>query len=180
MRASRTLVDGRGAERVALALAAQKLTVRPAQMSDARLMFDWRNHAAVRAVSGTQGPLNWDAHRAWLQQALDDPARALFVGQISNRDVGGIRFDFGEGRRAEVSLYVDPDLHGLGLGPALLRAGEKAADPAIIEARVIEGNTASSRLFAKSGYRQTGPTRWEKRRDSAKSDATPAAYGLPA
>ncbi|MEM6585770.1 MAG: UDP-2,4-diacetamido-2,4,6-trideoxy-beta-L-altropyranose hydrolase, partial [Pseudomonadota bacterium] len=177
--ASQALVDGRGAERVALALAAQRLTVRPAQMSDARQMFDWRNHKAIRAVSGTQNPLNWEAHCAWLQEALNDPTRALFVSQIGNRDVGVIRFDFGEGGGAEVSLYCDPDLHGLGLGSALLRAGERAADPLIVEALVMEGNTASSRLFAKSGYRQTGPTRWEKRRDCAKSDATPAAHGLP-
>lgn len=173
---SRALVDGRGAERVALAMAAQTLRVRLARRDDARLMFDWRNHPASRGVSLQSAPLAWEEHKRWLDRALNDPNRMLFIGAIGERPVGVIRFDFDAAhvspRRAEVSLYCDPDLHGLGLGPALLRAGEIAADPAIINARVVEGNTASHRLFAKSGYRQTASTRWEKRRDAAKSDAS--------
>lgn len=178
--ASKALVDGLGAQRAALAMAAETLTVRPATRADAAMMFEWRNHPSTRAVSGTGEPLVWNDHRDWLERALADPTRAVFVGEIGGRSVGVIRFDFAQPRRAEVSLYCDPDLHGLGLGPALLRAGEEAADPAIIDARVLEGNIASQRLFALSGYRQTGPTRWERRRVAAKSDAIATASGLPA
>ncbi|MEL6706958.1 MAG: UDP-2,4-diacetamido-2,4,6-trideoxy-beta-L-altropyranose hydrolase [Pseudomonadota bacterium] len=172
---SRALVDGRGAERVALALSSETLSVRSARHSDARLMFEWRNHPATRTVSFQSEPLDWGDHKAWLDRVLDDPTRLLFIGEIGNRPVGVIRFDFEASRppprRAEVSLYCDPNLHGLGLGSALLRAGEAAADPALIEARVVEGNSASHRLFAKCGYCQTAPTRWEKRREAANSDA---------
>ncbi|MEM7702477.1 MAG: UDP-2,4-diacetamido-2,4,6-trideoxy-beta-L-altropyranose hydrolase [Pseudomonadota bacterium] len=175
---ARALVDGRGAERVALALAARTLRVRPARRGDARFMFDWRNDPATRAVSIQNEPLSWEEHLAWLKQALRDPNRALFVGEIGQRSVGVIRFDFEASRpplnRAEVSLYCDPDLRGLSIGPALLHAGEEAADPAVVEACIMEGNAASQRLFAKAGYRQTEPTRWEKHRETARSDASPA------
>jgi UDP-2,4-diacetamido-2,4,6-trideoxy-beta-L-altropyranose hydrolase len=161
---SRELVDGLGATRVALALLAQGLSVRPADLGDARMMFDWRGDPAIRAVSRGSDALVWDDHIAWLGAVLEDPARKLFVGEIGGRAVGVIRFDFSVGGRAEVSLYLDPALHGLGLGPHLLLAGEAAADPAIVDATVLEGNRASQALFASCGYVPTGPVTWEKHR----------------
>ncbi len=179
-RKAAALVDGRGAQRVALALAASALKVRPANIADARLMFEWRNHPATRSVSVSRDPLDWNDHCAWLERALSSEAKAILIGEIGGRAVGVIRFDWGVQRCAQVSLYCDPELHGLGLGSGLLRAGEEAAQPAIIEAQVLEHNTASRKLFARNGYRQTGSTRWEKRRDMARSDATTPADPLPA
>ena len=161
---SRELVDGQGATRVALAMLAGTLTVRPATTDDARIMFDWRDDPATRAVSRTSGALEWDGHVAWLERVLADPERQLFVGTIGGRPVGVIRFDFSSEDRAEVSLYLDPALHGLGLGPHLLLAGEDAADPRTVDATVLESNRASQRLFATCGYEQVAPDRWVKQR----------------
>ena len=161
---SRELVDGLGATRVALALLAQGLTVRRARLDDARIMFDWRGDPAIRAVSRGSDPLVWGDHIAWLGAVLEDPARKLFVGEVGGRAVGVIRFDFSVGGRAEVSLYLDPALHGLGLGTHLLLAGEAAADPAIVDATVLEDNRASQALFESCGYVSTGPGTWEKHR----------------
>jgi len=158
------LVDGLGATRASLGLMASSLSVRPATIDDARIMFDWRGDPATRAVSLETDELVWSDHIAWLAHALDDPARNLFVGAIGGRAVGIIRFDFSEKDRAEVSLYLDPTLHGLGLGPHLLLAGEVAAAPAIVDATVLEGNRPSRRLFERCGYHQTGPSTWEKHR----------------
>lgn len=168
--ASRRLVDGGGARRVAMALLAQSLKVRPARLNDAQMMFDWRDHSATRAVSGTHDPLVWEEHIAWLERVLADPARPLYIGEIGGSPVGVIRFDFApqraddEAARAEVSLYCDPALHGLGLGPALLLAGEVAANPAIVDATVLAGNHASRALFEKCGYAASGPTAFVKHR----------------
>lgn len=161
---SRELVDGQGATRVALAMLAGTLTVRPATTDDAQIMFDWRDDPATRAVSRTSGALEWDGHLAWLDHVLADPARQLFVGTIGGRPVGVIRFDFSSEDRAEVSLYLDPALHGLGLGPHLLLAGEAAAHPRTVDATVLESNRASQRLFEICGYEQLAPDRWVKQR----------------
>ncbi|GGA11881.1 UDP-2,4-diacetamido-2,4,6-trideoxy-beta-L-altropyranose hydrolase [Blastomonas marina] len=161
---SRKLVDGLGATRVALAMLAGSLSVRPATADDAQMMFDWRDDPATRAVSLESGALEWRGHVDWLDRVLADPARKLFVGEIGGRPVGVIRFDFSSETRAEVSLYLDPALHGVGLGPALLLAGEAAADPAIVDATVLESNRPSQALFARCGYEQVAPDRWVKRR----------------
>ncbi|MEL6529453.1 MAG: UDP-2,4-diacetamido-2,4,6-trideoxy-beta-L-altropyranose hydrolase [Pseudomonadota bacterium] len=161
---SRKLVDGLGATRSALGILAESLSVRPATPDDSPMMFEWRGHPITRAVSQESSELMWDDHVAWLDRVLGDPDRKLYVGEIGGRPVGVIRFDFAEEARAEVSLYLDPALHGVGLGPHLLLAGEAAADAAIVDATVLTENRPSQRLFARCGYTQTAPTRWKKHR----------------
>ena len=161
---SRALVDGRGALRAALRMLGDRLIVRPATRADAQMMFDWRNAPATRAVSLEQGPLAWDAHLAWLDRILADPTRNLFIGEIGGRAVGVIRFDSSAPDGATVSLYLDPALHGLGLGPQLLLAGEDAVGRKIVEAVVLEDNRPSQRVFEVCGYERVAPDRWVKHR----------------
>ena len=160
------LVDGRGAQRVALALLRDQLQLRPATVDDARLLHGWRNHPAVRAVSATQDPIAFEGHQRWLHAVLMNPARWLFVAQVGQLPVGSIRFDRLDDGGCEVSLYTDPDLQGLGLGQRLLAAGEQALlerHPGgfIAKAQVLPGNAASQHLFQTAGY-HGGPLQYQK------------------
>lgn len=162
-RRSRELVDGLGARRVALRLLADSLRVVPATIDHAALMHRWRDHPATRGVSRNSGTIDWGDHLAWLERTLADPAKALMVGMIGDIPVGVIRFDRLDARSAEVSLYLDPALHGLGLGRALLLAGERAAAAGIdVHAEVLEGNAGSAGLFDSAGYRRIDATHWIK------------------
>lgn len=160
------LVDGRGAERVALALLRNHLQLRPATAGDARLLHSWRNHPAVRAVSATQSPIDFEVHHRWLRGVLANPARWLFVAQVGRLPAGSLRFDRLDNGHLEVSLYTDPDLQGLGLGQRLLAAGEQAMlalhpGGITVDAHVLPGNTTSQRLFQTAGY-QGGPLQYQK------------------
>lgn len=161
--AAAKLVDGRGAERVALAMMARELWLDPATADDSAMMFAWRNHPDTRAVSATHEEIAWEDHAGWLDRVLADPERKLFVARVGERPVGVLRLDYRVPDRAEVSLYTDPDLKGLGLGPGMLRQAEAEMPPGgFIEAQVLTGNIASERLFAGAGYRGDGPNRWIK------------------
>jgi UDP-2,4-diacetamido-2,4,6-trideoxy-beta-L-altropyranose hydrolase len=165
---SRELVDGLGARRVALWLNAAALTVRPAAIDDARRMHDWRNHPATRHVSLDAREITWPVHLDWLRRTLANPDRVLLIGSVGNIAVGVIRLDRLAECQIEVSLYLDPALHGLGLGAALLRSGEHhvariAERPSHgFVATVLQNNPGSQRLFASAGYRQSGGARWYK------------------
>lgn len=164
---ARELVDGRGAQRAALAILADTLSLREAHDADMSLLFNWRNHPANRSVSRESSELDLEAHRQWFARALGDPKRKLFVGMIGERPVGVIRFDFSSGTRAEVSLYLDPDLHGIGLGPHLLLAGEKASGATTVDAVVLGDNRPSQTLFERCGYERQSPETWVKHLPSA-------------
>jgi len=166
---SRRLVDGLGARRVALRLAARSLAVRPATAADSRTIYEWRNHPATRSVSANPREIPWAEHEKWLNDTLLMTNRCLLVGRVGDVDVGVIRFDSQSENQFEVSLYLDPALHGLGLGRSLLLAGEgylvRRAPVGRFTATVLEGNTSSARLFASCGYGlQQGI--WQKSADS--------------
>jgi UDP-2,4-diacetamido-2,4,6-trideoxy-beta-L-altropyranose hydrolase len=161
-----TLVDGRGAQRVALSLLGGQLQLRSATLDDARLLHGWRNHSTVRAVSTTQNPIAIDAHERWMLAVLSNPARWLFVGLVGPLPVGSIRFDRLTTGFLEVSFYLDPDLQGLGLGQHLLAAGEQALlarhpQGFTVVASVLPGNAVSQRMFEASGY-HGGPLHYQK------------------
>lgn len=160
---SRALIDGLGAHRVALRLLADRVAVRAARLDDAELMHRWRNDPVTRRVSRTSQEIEWDDHLAWTGRVLADPERELMIGTVGDRPVGVIRFDRLDGGRAEVSLYLDPALHGLGLGKMMLLAGERAAAEGLdILAEVLEGNDGSARLFESAGYRRVDASHWIK------------------
>lgn len=160
------LVDGRGAQRVALHLLRDTLALRPAKLDDAPLLHAWRNHPAVRSVSGTTEPIAFEDHQAWMQRVLSSADRWLFVAQVGDLAVGSIRFDRLDSGHLEVSLYTDPQLQGLGLGRRLLLAGEQQMHhrwqaPFTVDATVVAGNTVSQKLFEGCGY-HGGPLLFRK------------------
>lgn len=160
---SRQLVDGKGSERVAVAMFADRLTVRPATQVDSGLMFSWRNDPSVRAVSREKAVLDRLTHDDWVERTIASPDSYLMVAEIGDRAVGVIRYDAMPDDDCEVSLYIDPELNGLGLGKSLLRAGERSLRGARgIVAEVLSDNPASVKIFAASGYRERHPGHWYK------------------
>lgn len=160
------LVDGRGAQRVALHLLRDTLQLRPATLADAALLHGWRNHPAVRAVSGSSESIGFGNHHSWMQRVIQSPDRWLWIAQVGALPVGSIRFDQLETGHLEVSLYTDPQLQGLGMGPRLLIAGERQMHhslqtPFTVDATVLAGNTVSKKLFEGSGY-HGGPLLYSK------------------
>ncbi len=154
---SRQLVDGRGAERVALSLLGNRMTLRPAVLADASMLHVWRNDRSTRAVSINGDAIDYSDHLAWLAAVLASQTRQLFVAVVGTLPVGAIRFDLNEYEAWEISIYTDPALHGLGLGSKMLEAGEIAMMGAgdgdvVFHARVEPGNQASSRMFERAGY----------------------------
>jgi len=151
-----TLCDGRGADRVARALLAPAISLRPAVAADAVAVFPWRNDPRTRALFFDPSPLLLDSHCAWFARAVADPRRRLLIGAVEGVDVGVARFDLDEDG-AELSVYLDPDAHGQGLGPALIEAAcawlaTHEAQDIPVRARIRSQNAASLAAFTAAGF----------------------------
>jgi UDP-2,4-diacetamido-2,4,6-trideoxy-beta-L-altropyranose hydrolase len=162
--AARRLVDGRGASRVAVALAADEVTVRRARAEDAELVYAWRNDARTWRHFRHPGNIGHAEHLAWWRRTLDDSHRRLLIASCGDVAVGTLRFDIDDGV-AEVSIYLDPDLTGLGLGARMLSVGQRwiAADmPRLthLRAEILEANKSSATVFNSAGFVQVAPTQW--------------------
>ncbi|NSX08980.1 UDP-2,4-diacetamido-2,4,6-trideoxy-beta-L-altropyranose hydrolase [Pseudomonas lini] len=156
---SRQLVDGRGAQRVAAALAGAVLQVCQATQDDAQLLFDGRNAEAVRRWSLDTHVIDWQRHQAWLAASLSNPRRLLLIAEADDGPVGVLRYDLDDAR-AEVSIYLFEGRFGLGWGRALLARGEAfvtAHWPSLqaITAQVLPANQASLKVFREAGFTQS-------------------------
>lgn len=156
---SRQLVDGRGALRVAAALAGAVLKLRAVTLDDAQVLFDGRNADAVQRWSLKGGAIEWSQHLNWLSASLRNPQRLLLIAEADDGPVGVLRYDL-RGFEAEVSLYLLEGRFGLGWGRALLTRGEAfvmAHWPQLtaITAQVLPANQASLNVFRDAGYTQS-------------------------
>jgi UDP-2,4-diacetamido-2,4,6-trideoxy-beta-L-altropyranose hydrolase len=155
------LVDGKGSARVAAAIGASQLIVRPATLSDGPMVHQWRNDSRTRSVSRDTKEIALADHLDWFAKSLENPKRKIWIGMLGSMPTGLVRFDTIGQAKFEVSIFLDPDLHAIGLGAYLLRAGEAAlaasqSGAIEIHAEALLENTGSQAMFARQGY-EGGP-----------------------
>jgi len=149
-------VDGRGTQRVAEQLIPPSIRLRQAGWEDCEAVLEWRNAEATRRYTFDPEPVPRDTHLAWFRGTLEDPNRALLIGEIDCWPVGVLRYDFC-GEAAVISVFLVPGRHGRGIGAELIRSGSlwlKENRPGIrtVNAEILSLNTASAGAFAKAGF----------------------------
>lgn len=152
-----SVVDGIGAVRVTGLLGIDNIEIRNATESDTSVLFEWRNHPSIRAVSRNPELIDWDAHCSWFGSVLNDKDRELLIGYIGDEPIGVVRFDMA-GDIAEVSIYLVPEVGFTGQGRNLLLSAERwlvvnRSDIRTVRAEVLGANAASQRLFLGADYR---------------------------
>ena len=144
---SRALVDGQGAERVAnkvMGLSPGDVSLRPATLADAELLRAWRNDEGTRAGSHQSGTVAAEEHRAWLERALADPQRRLWIACRGAQPIGTVRAD--RDRAADettLSWTVAPGQRGRGLGRLMVQEAARVTSGPL-HAEVKLGNDASA------------------------------------
>lgn len=132
--------------------------LKPATVADAARLYSWRTDRGTATASRAEPPQSFvKDHLAWLAATLKKPSVHLLVAVDTERGVmvGTARLDV-SGKRAEVSLTVDPQQRGRGysglvLQEAVLRA--RAIQLAALTAEVRQDNHASLRLFWQAEFR---------------------------
>jgi GNAT superfamily N-acetyltransferase len=153
---SQKIVDGKGVSRVVDQLS-QTIFIRKATLHDVDLLFHWRNHSAIRAVSKNIEPIVYENHTAWFMKTIQSTEHQILIATLQDgQEVGVIRFDQHD-TSSEISIYLAPDQHRQGIGSELLRLGEQwmlenCQWVQEFRAIVLGENLASHRLFEKAAY----------------------------
>lgn len=134
-----------------------ELTLRPAELRDAELLLRWRNEPVTRAHSFDQREIDPPSHRTWLAAKLAAVHEArLFVLEQGEMPIGQARVDVVGHRLGEISVSVDPEYRGLGVGRTLIELatarGAQELRLDAIDARIRCTNTGSRRAFSAAGY----------------------------
>ena len=153
-----SLCDGNGAKRVLAAIGETDGYLRPARMSDAENIFEWRYSQNSAHFYRSIGIPDMAAHKAWLDRAFQNPAMDLRVFSQGGHDIAHVRFDINAANltQAEIGICVSSAVRGKGLGTRILKAAIEAPPPNVVEllAEVHEDNIALRRIFEKIGFRQ--------------------------
>lgn len=158
--AAAQLVDGRGAPRVARALAGGPIALRRAEPRDRDDLYRWRNHEESRRYAHDSAPISPAVHAEWFARTLADDDRILLIGEIAGEPVGVLRYDCAV-QQATISIYLVPGRHGRGDGARLICEGHRwlqSHQPRIttVRAELLTGNAASAGAFAQAGYTPQG------------------------
>lgn len=165
--AALALCDGRGSSRLLALLAGQsqsrdgaRIALRLTETDDCDWLLALQQRPETRAFARSPNGPSRAEHVRWFTRALADPDRFLMIVERDERACGFVRLD----RRAddgpspayEVSIAIEPEWHGSGMGRAALRLARKMAPGAVIDATVLPANAASKALFLGAGYVQVG------------------------
>jgi len=136
-----------------------EITQRTATLDDAPVLLTWRNNPSSREFSLHSELIPIDEHLKWfsarLQRVQFEP---FFLFAEDHKVIGMSRLDLvsGADKKYEISILVDPNQYGKGIGTRILNMTCEAFfsfyPDKIILAKVHEHNLISQKLFANAGF----------------------------
>lgn len=101
--------------------------------------------------------MSLDKHVAWWHRSIANAQLALLIGFLEERAFGVVRFDFDAPESAVISIYLDPEMTGKGMGRALLVAGlnwlkKNHSEKISVSAEILPENSASLYAFQAAGF----------------------------
>ncbi|MFH0474073.1 GNAT family N-acetyltransferase [Kluyvera ascorbata] len=120
------------------------LTIRKANMQDAKILHEWRNDEATRKSSHNSSEVDYSSHVHWLEKTLSSTSRVLLIAESDGIPVGTARVDFESQSCAELSWTISPEQRGKGFAKAMMAiVSDKYKANLTLRAEVKEGNIAS-------------------------------------
>lgn len=152
-----TLVDGRGADRVAEAInptPAADLAVRPANVNDALTYFAWVNDPVVRSNAINSEVIDMATHLKWFDRRLSDVNTHLYVLEARGLPIGQVRFER-HGDETTIDYSLDVLARGRGWASQMLKLAIEALNRChhtVLIATVRPENVASRATFIRLGF----------------------------
>lgn len=135
--------------------------LRKATSQDIRTVFTWQCLPEVRAYSLNKNPPKWGEHKEWMSNKLQRTDDYFYIVEANVTSgafepVGSVRLDVSESddNLFIISIYLDPSVHGQGIGLEALKIVSDMHRDKRIYAKVLKDNHASQRLFTKAGFRK--------------------------
>lgn len=95
------------------------LQLKPAQIEDALLLFEWRNDEIMRRAAKNSHIISWEEHCSWIKRRLSLHNPDIWVALYQGCPVGMVRRDVSS-EVAELSWNVAPLFRGQGFGKEMV------------------------------------------------------------
>ncbi len=134
---------------------ADKIIFRKVNSSDLKLLFVWANEQEVRKQSFQTGKIDFETHKYWFQNKLNDKNSVMYIAEIDQTPISLIRFDI-ENKRAVIGILIDKNWRGKSLSTPILTKATKIFQqkhPIPVYAYIKQSNLASIKAFKQAGFR---------------------------
>ncbi|REL26044.1 UDP-2,4-diacetamido-2,4,6-trideoxy-beta-L-altropyranose hydrolase [Thalassotalea euphylliae] len=149
------ICDGTGAYRIASRLLSPSVSLRSAQNSDIKTVFNWQSDPKIRQFSRNPKPVSWEEHKAWYHASQANPKRHMYIIEFQEQPAGVLRLDLiPKTSDYEVSILVSPNLQRQNIALKALHAIDEHFFKRNIHAYVSTANKASQSLFTQANYRR--------------------------
>lgn len=160
--ANLALCDGRGVKRVVFELEqlfldnTSSYSLERASTQDIKLVYNWQCHPNTRKYALTPSIPSWAEHYAWMSKKLQSTSDYFYMimERNSSNRVGVVRLDRLRTNHYLVSIFIDPNSYGKGIGSKALAIIDAIHPDVTVHANVLKENTPSQRLFQKARYQQ--------------------------
>jgi RimJ/RimL family protein N-acetyltransferase len=137
-----------------------KITQRTATLNDAEILLNWRNDPNIRKFSRQPEQISGEEHLDWLRARLEKvQLEPYYLFVQGSRAIGMSRLDAVSDslQRFEISIMVDPNQHGKGIGTSILNVTCKSffllhPEKSIV-AHISRHNFISQKLFISAGFK---------------------------
>ncbi|AXV66481.1 UDP-2,4-diacetamido-2,4,6-trideoxy-beta-L-altropyranose hydrolase [Pseudoalteromonas lipolytica] len=157
------LCDGQGVQRVVKAinrLSEFRLKLRPAITSDIEQVYEWQCKPETRKYALNKAVPSFSEHQAWMTKKLAANNDYFYIIELvdeNNKEtapVGVVRLDNSAQGQYTISIFIDADYFGKGIGKYALQQIDNLHPDVIINATVLKENAASQALFSSAGYQR--------------------------
>jgi UDP-2,4-diacetamido-2,4,6-trideoxy-beta-L-altropyranose hydrolase len=150
------LLNIKGCDRGIDARLPPEVFLRPADMDDCQLIWEWANDPEVRRQSFSTEYIPWEKHVVWYRNIMSSPDCDLFiVCNSGNEPIGQVRFECSK-ESAVISGSVDKRHRNLRFASAVIKGAccrvFNEREVKIINAYVKPGNTMTVKLLERAGF----------------------------
>jgi UDP-2,4-diacetamido-2,4,6-trideoxy-beta-L-altropyranose hydrolase len=130
--------------------------LRPARISDCKLIFDWANDPEVRENSITMNRIDWADHQKWYKKKVGSRETKIYILEELKKPVGQIRFEY-ENDMWKIGYSISKGYRGKGLGKKIVLEGlKKFPESSGFLAFVKPSNLASVHIFNSLAFKNSG------------------------
>lgn len=150
-------------------MALHQLSLRPAEIGDCELLWQWRNEETTRRSSFNSSYIPCEEHRKWFENTLGrGTSKILIILNEDKGEIGQVRLDMADENSVEVNISIDAKERNKGYGSTALRFTCQYAKDVLNIAKVIahikEENRASINAFSKAGFIEGGTLNFKGQR----------------
>ena len=146
------------------------MIIRKIKLDDLSTRVEWMNNPAIFMNMHYEIPVYFDKTKLWFERNNNNQNRCDIVFEDNNKIVafGGLTDINTEVKKAELYIFVDPNLHKEGIGTMatklLCKYGFNQLNLNKIYLETNEDNLAARRVYQKCGFKLEGIHREEYRK----------------